>query len=235
MKASFALLGSCALLFLSTVANATVDVVQKYAIPQQHSSSDATDEGPNVCLKPSSFDSEVGMPFFNMMIAVFQPSFQLSVGSTTYGPVNGALTAKNVPNLAKAYYDANLLSSKSIRFGWDAEEVFGEELVNGTLVKTYETSVELDMSYVTQQSGPSAEARQNVVNLAKLAIVSIMESSKLTVSRTPKIRILVKGLPKQDGLVGAKVPASPQSPYTPTSPLLTQFKKETLRPGCQSI
>lgn len=216
-------------LLTSSSALATIDSVQKIITPYVLLSDLDDSANRSVRLKASLFDSELGDPFANTLEALFQPQFHLTVSSMTHGRISGALTPANVGAIARAYHDSNLLSSRSIRTEVNPDAAAYD---HGTLYQ----EVSVDLSHTTTQAGPSKEARQEVRDLAKLIVISLMESLRVDSPATlAKIKISFTGLPRQNDLKGSILPATTQSPYTRGSPLLEKFKRELLRENCPKI
>lgn len=197
------------LLFSSSWAHATVSAYAEYYVPYAQIQND------EVCLSKQIMEAEFGIPLASVLRGVFAPTKTLissSVGSS--------------------YDNINLLVSGNTRIA----NTYNFDRYNNNGV--YDYSFTLDMAAFNTLHGNSVAGRQKTIDLAKLAVVSIVKTAELT-HRPGKFRVWVRfqNLPDQSGLSGLPALVGgtdwPSWPLTSTSPLYQAYLSEMINPRCR--
>ncbi|XCN72984.1 MAG: hypothetical protein Q3M24_22365 [Candidatus Electrothrix aestuarii] len=197
------------LLASSQIAQAMVSEYAEFYIPYQRLQSE------EICLQKQIMEAEFGIPLASMMTGIFSPT------KTLHQRLGGENEWRNI----------NLLADSTAGIPWDL--TFDRYNENGI----YDYSFTLDMGPLTAELGDAAEARQKVVDRAKLAIIAIIKTAE-SMHRAGHFRVWVhfKNLPSQDGLTGSTVYSGktdwPGWPYTSSSPLYQAYVKEMIGNGC---
>ena len=193
----------------SQVAQATVSEYAEFYIPYQRLQSE------EICLQKQIMEAEFGIPLASMMTGIFSPT------KTLHQRLGGENEWRNI----------NLLADSTTGIAWDLS--FDRYNESGI----YDYSFSLDMGPLAAELGDGAEARQKVVDRARLAIIAIIRTAE-SMHQAGRFRVWVHftNLPSQDGLRGSTVYAGksdwPGWPYTSSSPLYQAYLKEMIGKGC---
>jgi hypothetical protein len=102
----------------------------------------------------------------------------------------------------------------------------------------YDYSVRLDFAALAAQNGSHLSGRQQTRDTAKLALIALIQTAEL-VHGPGKFRLWIHldNLPEQNGLTGRVVYAGqsdwPGWPYTASSPLYQNYRKEMISSSCR--
>lgn len=193
-----------ALITSAPIALATVDAVIPYTIAYEQVQTG------DICLGRMPMQAVLGIPVASAAKATFSPAYMFveSMGEPTSSSENINLLGTN-PGIAATFLNDE----------WDEAK------------KTIYAKIEIDVGGISK-ADRSVAGRQKTINTAKLAILALANNMKLSLFKPDyvyyKLDVVVKNLPSQDGLSGTKVYETTKYPYTESSSLLRQYRKDVL-------
>ena len=195
----------------SIPAQATVSEYSEFVIPYQLTQSEF------ICLSRQVMEAEFGIPLGSVVEGVFTET------KTLHQNLSGDNSFRNINLLAK---EATIFWTLNFdRYEPDTE--------------VYDYSFTLDLDNFNTLYGNTLTGRQSTVNVAKLAIISIIKSAELIHGKNKfRIWITLDNLPSQQGLSGLAVqqgePDWPSWPFTSDSSLYLGYLEEMINSDCQS-
>lgn len=164
------------------------------------------------CLHQDQMIGTFGIPLASKLTGVFSKVMTLNESTNTY-------------------INSNLLVNGSTTITHNLN--FDRYPTSGTT----EYSFKLDLSSFNTLYGNTQSGRQKTINVAKLAIISIIKTAERSYGAGNfRIWIQFTGLPSQSGLSGQTVFTAladwPTWPYTSTSPLYNAYLAELISPSC---